>query len=177
MNKNEEQRISRFISLILRHKPEIINVTLEREGWCPVDKILKECKITIDELTCIVNNDNKGRYSFNEDKTKIRANQGHSVEGVNLTFKELTPPSVLYHGTANKYLVSILSTGLEKRTRQYVHLSEDLETASNVGKRHGTLVVLKINAKKMYNDGYKFYLSDNGVWLCDCVPVKYINVL
>lgn len=177
MDKNKELKTSRFLSLVLRHKPELINVTLEKEGWCPIEKVLKGCNINIDELIYIVNNDSKGRYSFNDNMTKIRANQGHSVKDVNLTFKELVPPNVLYHGTANKYLLSILNTGLEKRTRQYVHLSGDLETASNVGKRHGTLIILKINAKRMYEDGYKFYLSDNGVWLCDCVPVKYISVL
>lgn len=130
----------------------------------------------INDLERIVREDSKQRYSFNEDKSKIRANQGHSIP-VNLELKPIKPPSKLYHGTGRKYLDSILKNGLIKKERQYVHLSKDLETASIVGKRHGDLVILEVNAEDMFNKEIKFYLSNNNVWLCDYVPVEYIKEL
>lgn len=127
-------------------------------------------------LEKIVKEDKKGRYSFNDDKTLIRANQGHSVK-VDVELTQATPPDILYHGTGEKYLENILKTGLDKRSRLYVHLSKDIDTAKNVGARHGKPVILKIKTKEMTSDGFKFYLSDNGVWLVDNVPTKYIEVL
>lgn len=176
MNKKEEQKISKFISLILRHKPEIINVTLDKNGWCDTETLLKACKITIEDLTSIVNNDNKQRYSFNADKTKIRANQGHSIN-VDLTLNPIKPPLMLYHGTSTKYLKSIMQEGIKKMNRQYVHLSDNVETARTVGKRHGKPILLQVDSNKMYNDGYDFYLSDNKVWLSNYIPAKYIKQL
>jgi putative RNA 2'-phosphotransferase len=105
---------------------------------------------------------------------KIRANQGHSID-VNLGFKAVIPPNMLYHGTATRFLESIMKTGLSKQQRQHVHLSEALETAINVGKRHGKVVVLEVDARKMFEEGYAFYLSENGVWLTDIVPVGFLK--
>lgn len=176
MNKKEEQKISKFISLILRHKPEVIGVTLDNNGWCNTEELLNGCRITIDELINIVENDSKTRYAFNEDKSKIRANQGHSIN-VDLNLKSIKPPDVLYHGTSTKYINKILLEGIKKITRKHVHLSDNLETAKSVGERHGNPVILSIDSKSMYNDGYKFYLSENKVWLCDYISTKYIKII
>lgn len=127
-------------------------------------------------LEKIVKEDKKGRYSFNEDRTLIRANQGHSIK-VDLEFKECTPPDILYHGTGEKYVESILKNGIDKRSRLYVHLSKDIETAKMVGSRHGKPVILKVKTKEMALDGIKFYLSENGVWLTDNVDTKYIELI
>jgi putative RNA 2'-phosphotransferase len=122
----------------------------------------------------VVQTNNKKRFAFNEDKTLIRASQGHSIE-IKLNLPAVTPPDTLYHGTAEKYLESILQTGLQKQTRQHVHLSATVETAKVVGSRHGKPVILIINAKAMYMAGLEFYLSENKVWLTDSVPVEYIT--
>lgn len=167
-------RISKFISLILRHKPETIGIKLDKHGWADVKELLKGVNISMEELEHIVDTDEKQRYSFNDNKTKIRANQGHSIE-VDLELEPIEPPEYLYHGTATKFIGDIMKNGLQKQSRQYVHLSKDLDTAKKVGVRHGELVLLRINTLDMYRDGYKFYLSKNGVWLTDLVPVKYIT--
>ena len=172
------EKLSKFISLILRHKPEEVGITLDDFGWAKVEDLINGInnsgrKIDIEILEEIVRTDNKQRYSFNEDKTKIRANQGHSIP-VNIEFKELEPPNTLYHGTATKSLEGIKSQGIKSMSRLYVHLSKDYETAVNVGSRHGKCVVLVINAKRMYEDGIKFYLSENGVWLTEYIDPKYI---
>lgn len=122
----------------------------------------------------IVRTDNKQRYSFNEDKTLIRANQGHSVS-VDVELKEKEPPEFLYHGTADRFLKSIMTEGLKPMSRLYVHLSKDIETANKVGKRHGNPAILKVNSGQMNQDGIKFYLSENGVWLTSKVDVKYLE--
>lgn len=174
MDQEQELKTSRFMSLILRHKPEVIDTKLDNEGWCDVDILLKGCSISFNDLETIVRNDNKGRYSFNANKTKIRANQGHSIK-VDLKLKQLDPPKLLYHGTSQKHLNSILTTGLNKGTRHHVHLTDDYETAINVGaRRKGAVIVLVIDSEQMKKDNYKFYLSENNVWLCDYVPSKYI---
>lgn len=170
---------SKFLSFILRHKPESIGLSLDTHGWADIEDLLtkastKEMNITYDELLYIVQNNDKKRFSISEDGKRIRANQGHSIN-VYLELKEEVPPKVLYHGTATKFLDSILSSGINKRTRQYVHLSRDAETAVSVGKRHGNPIVLVINSAQMYKDGFKFYLSENLVWLTDNVPTKYIE--
>lgn len=172
------EKLSKFISLILRHKPDEIGITLDDFGWAKVEDLINGInnssrKIDMETLEEIVRTDNKQRYSFNEDKTKIRANQGHSVP-VNIEFKELEPPNTLYHGTATKSIEGIKQQGIKSMSRLYVHLSKDFETAANVGSRHGKCVVLIINAKRMYEDGLKFYLSENGVWLTEYVDPKYI---
>ena len=172
------EKLSKFISLILRHKPEEIGITLDDFGWAKVEDLINGInnsgrKIDIGILEEIVRTDNKQRYSFNEDKTKIRANQGHSIP-VTIEFKEPEPPNTLYHGTATKFMESIKHQGIKSMSRLYVHLSKDFETAKQVGERHGECVVLVINAKRMSEDGIKFYLSENGVWLTEYVDPKYI---
>lgn len=177
--KNSDTKISKYISLILRHKPEEIGLELDEHGYLNVSDLINGINrswkdFNIDDLERIVREDSKQRYSFNEDKSKIRANQGHSIS-VDLELQPIKPPNKLYHGTGRKYLDSILKNGLIKKERQYVHLSEDIETASIIGKRHGELVVLEIDSESMFNKGIKFYLSKNNVWLCDYVPVEYIK--
>ena len=176
MNKVQK---SKFISLLLRHKPEVINLTLDNNGWANVDELLDKLNksgydMNFNELKEIVVTNDKQRFTFNEDETKIRANQGHSIN-VDLELKEEVPPDVLYHGTATRFLDSILEKGLLKQSRNHVHLSSSKDTALNVGKRYGTPVILIIDAKRMYRDGKKFYLSKNGVWLVDYVAPEYIK--
>lgn len=165
---------SKLISLVLRHKPEAIGIELDEHGWANVYEMLAGLKITMAELEYIVDTDDKQRYSFNEDKTLIRANQGHSLN-VDVELEEKEPPKQLYHGTGTRFIKSILESGLNKQSRQYVHLSESKETAIKVGTRHGEPRVLSIDTTAMLHDGYKFYQSKNGVWLTNNVPVNYIN--
>lgn len=172
-------KLSKFISLILRHKPEEIGISLDSNGWAKVDELIAGInksgrKITLKDLEEIVATDEKGRYSFNKNKTLIRANQGHSVN-VDVELEELTPPGVLYHGTASRFLDSIMNSGIKPMSRLYVHLSKDLPTAIKVGSRHGKCVVLVIDTKKMSKDGVKFYLSSNGVWLTKHIDCSYIK--
>lgn len=175
-----DTRISKFLSLVLRHKPDTIGLTLDVNGWANVKDLLSKMnlindkKITIDDLKRVVAENNKKRFVFNENETKIRANQGHSIN-VNLGLKEIKPPDVLYHGTGQKYLDSIKKTGIQKQNRQYVHLSDNTETAINVGRRHGNCVVITLNTLDMYKNGYKFYKSENDVWLTDMVPSIYFS--
>lgn len=170
---------SKFMSYLLRHKPEDGNIELDVQGYTDVLSLLKALDITPSELDEIVDTDSKGRYSYNEDHTRIRANQGHSVDYVHIDFKEYEGNEPVYHGTSSKYSESILRDGLIPKSRQYVHLSKDVETASNVGLRHTNkgecLVIYKINVELMKADGYKFYESDNGVVLTEKVPFKYMN--
>lgn len=174
-------KLSVFISLVLRHKPDAAHITLDEHGWANVDELLAGIndtgrKIDMEILEELVRTDNKQRYSFNEDKTRIRANQGHSIP-VDVELEEKKPPHFLYHGTADRFLKSIMAEGLKPINRLYVHLSKDEETAVKVGKRHGNPVVLKISAEEMYHDGTKFYLSQNGVWLTKYIEKKYIQMV
>ena len=169
---------SKFISLILRHKPEAIEITLYEHGWAKVDELLAGVNRTrpldMAELEEIVRTDEKQRYSFNEDKTKIRANQGHSVS-VDVELQVVTLPELLYHGTGEKYVSSIEAQGLIPKTRLYVHLSGDYETAHKVGARHGKPCVFEVYAGRMAADGHPFYRSINGVWLTKEVPARYLT--
>lgn len=179
LSEKQKTNISKYIALVLRHKPEEANLTLNKEGYCNTNDLIKAIrnnfgKFSMEDLETIVAEDSKGRYSFNEYKTMIRANQGHSTNQVDITFKEIVPPDVLYHGTASRFLDSIYKEGLKPMSRQYVHLSKDIDTATKVGERHGLVKVLNINAKQMYEDGYKFYLSENNVYLTKEVPQRYI---
>ena len=176
MKKMSNDSMSKFISLILRHHPEAAYIELDEHGWAEVDKLIEGKRINRELLEEIVRTDNKQRYSFNEDKTYIRANQGHSVP-VDVGLKEQEPPVFLYHGTAAGFLASIEREGLKPMGRLYVHLSKDVETAVNVGKRHGKPVVLKIHSGDMYRDGQAFYLSENGVWLTKKVVPEYFERL
>lgn len=169
---------SKYISLILRHKPEVIGISLDEHGWANVSELVaginKTQPFSMEQLEEIVRTDSKKRYSFNEDKTLIRANQGHSIP-VDVELPEKHPPDILYHGTGEKYVSSIDRQGLIPKSRLYVHLSKDSDTAIKVGARHGKPVVYRVDAHKMAEDGYKFYLSVNGVWLTKEVPMKYLS--
>lgn len=172
-------KLSKFISLVLRHNPDAAGIALDEHGWAGTEELLAGInhtgrKIDMAILEEIVRTDNKQRYSFNEDKTLIRANQGHSIS-VDVELKEQEPPEILYHGTADRFLESIMSEGLKPMSRLYVHLSKDIETADKVGKRHGKPVILKVNSGKMRRDGIKFYLSENGVWMTKKVDAKYLE--
>lgn len=168
---------SRFMSLILRHKPEAIGISLDEHGWANVDELIagiaKSHDFNMDILEKIVSTDEKQRYSFNEDKTLIRANQGHSIP-VDVELDQVEPPAELWHGTGEKYVEAIDEQGLIPKSRLYVHLSKDSDTATKVGKRHGKPILYIVKAGEMYKDGYKFYLSKNGVWLTKEVPKKYL---
>lgn len=179
MNEIEKKRISKFLSLILRHQPEMIGLKLDENGWADVEDLRarsagRRVNFTPEELDEVVETNNKKRFAFNEDKTMIRASQGHSID-IDLALETVTPPDFLYHGTAEGNISSILEKGIEKRTRQHVHLSADKETATKVGMRHGKPVILTIRTGKMYEDGLLFYQSANGVWLTDFVDAKYIS--
>lgn len=169
---------SRYMSLILRHKPETIGISLDEHGWANVDELItgiaKTHEFNMDILEEIVRTDNKQRYSFNADKTLIRANQGHSIS-VDVELDEVQPPEELWHGTGEKYVNSIDAQGLIPKSRLYVHLSKDEDTAVKVGQRHGRPVLYIVKSGEMYREGYKFYLSKNGVWLTKEVPVKYLK--
>lgn len=169
---------SKFISLILRHKPETIGITLDEHGWANVDELIagvsKTHPLDMAGLERIIAEDEKQRYSFNDDKTLIRANQGHSIP-VDVELEEVEPPKILYHGTGEKYTSSIDEQGLIPKSRLYVHLSGDEETARKVGQRHGKPVVYKVRSGEMHRDGLLFYRSVNGVWLTKSVPVKYLE--
>jgi putative RNA 2'-phosphotransferase len=171
-------KTSKYISLILRHKPETIGISLDEHGWANVKELIdgvnKTHKLDMKLLEEIVETDDKQRYSFNEDKTKIRANQGHSID-VDVELEEAVPPDMLWHGTGIKYVNSISKEGLISKSRLYVHLSADTKTAIEVGKRHGTSAIYCIDAAAMYLDGYKFYKSKNGVWLTKHVPARYFK--
>lgn len=169
---------SKYISLILRHKPETIGIVLDKNGWANVDELIKGVSkthpLTMESLEEIVKNDSKQRFCFNEDKTLIRANQGHSIS-VDVELEEAIPPKFLYHGTGEKYVESICKLGLIPKSRLYVHLSKDYDTALKVGSRHGKPTVFLIDCEKMVADGYVFYKSVNGVWLIKNVPTNYIS--
>jgi putative RNA 2'-phosphotransferase len=167
-NKNDDVSLGKFISLILRHKPETIGITLDSEGWADVDELINGINaagysIDMETLERIVAENNKKRYTLSPDKKRIRANQGHSID-VQIDMEKREPPALLYHGTATRFLDSIKAEGIKKMSRQYVHLSPDIHTAAAVGKRHGAPAVLVIDAAKMHADGFEFRISANGVW-------------
>ena len=181
INEKENKRISKFLSLVLRHQPEQIGLDLDSNGWVDINSLIQKCNqsnipLTIDILKHVVETNSKKRFAFNEQQNKIRANQGHSIE-VELELKPIEPPIILYHGTAKRFISSILGKGLIKQQRQHVHLSSNIETALNVGQRHGQPFIFEILAQKMFSDNYNFFLSDNGVWLTDNVPTKYLKEL
>ena len=171
---------SKYISLILRHKPETIGITLDEHGWANVSELIagvnKTHPLDTEILERIVAEDEKQRYSFNVDKTLIRANQGHSIP-VDVELEEVAPPDILYHGTGEKYTASIERQGLIPKSRLYVHLSGDIDTARKVGSRHGKPVIYEVKSGKMYRDGITFYRSENGVWLTKFVDAKYLERL
>lgn len=181
MENGAYKKISKFISLILRHNPGAAGIKLDDHGWADVEELIQGVNkagkaLDMDMLKEIVCTNDKKRFSFNENGTKIRANQGHSIP-VDLELKATLPPDILYHGTATRFLGSILNLkeGLRAGSRLYVHLSKDYETAVKVGMRHGVPCVLKVDTGRMVKDGYTFYLSENGVWLVEKVPAEYLE--
>lgn len=172
--------ISKFLSYVLRHQPESIGLSLDKEGWAIINDIIFCAKaegyiLDNNLIFNIVNNSDKKRFAISEDGLRIRAVQGHSTQQVNIIYTEKSPPYILYHGTATRFLTSISEQGLIAKSRQYVHLSTDEVTATKVGQRHGKPVVLKIKALDMYKQGFRFYQAENGVWLTENVPCQYIS--
>lgn len=179
MDEKELVRTSKFLSLVLRHRPELAGLTLGQAGWVRVDDLLAGCArkgmpITRAELEEVVEGNNKKRFAFDESGELIRASQGHSVE-VDLELEAHEPPDVLYHGTAESVGDIIRREGLKKMRRHHVHLSADIDTARNVGTRHGKPLVFRVDAKAMRAAGFVFYRSANGVWLVDEVPPQYLQ--
>jgi len=166
------------MSLVLRHQPEKIGLNLDENGWASVDELISKVKangLPLDRelLEAVVRDNDKQRFTFSEDGDRIRANQGHSLS-VNLNLESRKPPKILYHGTAIRFLDSIKEDGLDKRARQHVHLSDNLDTAAKVGARHGKAVILGVRALEMKEKGHTFFKSKNGVWLTDSVPVEFL---
>jgi len=178
----DKHRLSKFLSLVLRHNPDKLGIVLDKNGWTPVSTLISKLKtngyptINIDVLTELVETNDKKRFAFDTHKNRIRASQGHSIE-VDLNLQELEPPEYLWHGTIWKNWELIKKSGIKKMSRQHVHLSENEKTAEKVGERRGNPVLLIIASGKMFNAGYKFYKSANNVWLTDEVPYEYIEGL
>jgi putative RNA 2'-phosphotransferase len=176
---NQKTRISKFLSFVLRHRPDEIGVELDTQGWVAIDALLAAAgnhgtRITREELDDVVKNNNKQRFAISEDGTRIRASQGHSTD-VELGYAPSSPPDILFHGTATRNLASIRAEGLLKGKRHHVHLSSDSATATQVGSRHGNPVVLIVRAGDMPAAGHEFFLSANGVWLTEHVPATFID--
>ncbi len=172
-------KTSKFLSLVLRHHPASIGLTLDANGWVPIDDLLTAARrssrnISRELLQQVVEENDKQRFEFSDDGLRIRARQGHSIP-IDLELQPCQPPAMLYHGTVQRFLVSIKQQGLIPGSRQHVHLSRDQQTASAVGKRRGTPVILTIQSADMHRDGFSFYLSANHVWLTDQVPARYIE--
>lgn len=169
-----ESERSKYLSYLLRHKPEQANLTLDREGWCSIEQLLANTDFSRGELYDIVDGDQKTRYALSPDALRIRANQGHSTSKVRMTYKVAVPPTVLYHGTTAAD--QILREGLKPMNRHHVHLTADLDTARSVGgRRKGTTTIFEIDAKQMLADGHKFKISENNVWLIEHVAPKYLK--
>ncbi|WNJ17656.1 RNA 2'-phosphotransferase [Pontibacter sp. G13] len=178
MNPHLIKKISKLMSWGLRHKPEELGVELSPEGWTPVQSMLSAIQqrypeVVLGDIHQIVLQNDKKRFVLSDDQSRIRAAQGHSVT-VNLGYEAIQPPDLLFHGTAKRFLESIAEEGLQKRSRHHVHLSKNVQTARQVGSRHGQVVVLEVDAERMQRDGFAFFKSDNGVWLTDSVPSAYI---
>jgi len=179
MNSQQTTRISRFLSLVLRHEPGKIGITLDGEGWTNVDELITAMnrhghELDFGTLEHVVDTNDKKRFAFSADGEMIRASQGHSVE-VDLGYETATPPEILYHGTVGRFLPAIRETGIQKGQRHHVHLSPVLATATAVGKRRGQPVILTVLAGEMNTVGHVFHVSANGVWLTDSVPPQFIR--
>lgn len=181
MNEKRLVKISKYLSKHLRHQPERLGLTLEDGGWVKVKDLLEACArnnfpISLEALIETVEKNDKQRFSFDETGEKIRANQGHSVK-IDLQLKPQTPPAKLFHGTAERNVSMIEEHGLRKMARHHVHLSSDTETARRVGIRYGKPVIFEIDTAQMLNEGFEFYVSENGVWLVETVPPKFLKIL
>lgn len=177
--ESQTNKVSKYLSFILRHKPDYIGLQLDEFGWANIDELIFKSekagtKINLETIEMVVAKSDKQRFSISKDGKSIRANQGHSL-AVKLGFQSLQPPDSLFHGTTVKNLERINSEGIRRMQRHHVHLTESSETAINVGKRYGKPVLLTIDSKSMFKDGFEFFKSENNVWLVDSVPVHYIS--
>lgn len=176
----QEAEASKFLSYVLRHEPQAIGLTLDREGWADIAALIAGARLSGRELDAaliraVVDGSDKKRFAISADGLRIRAVQGHSTDSVAIAFADKVPPALLYHGTATRFLESIMRTGLKPGERQYVHLSGDIETAVAVGQRYGAPVVLKIDARQMHQEGFRFFQAENGVWLTNQVPPPFMT--
>ncbi len=173
---HSDTKISKFLSLVLRHKPEAIGLDLDEKGWGALQELIEKApmRLTRDDIFRVVRESDKQRFAISEDGLMIRANQGHSIE-IDLGLEPVVPPDVLFHGTATRFLDAIRDNGLIRQNRQYVHLSPDRKTATKVGQRHGEPVILTVQAAVMHQAGHLFFVSDNGVWLTEKVPAAFIE--
>ena len=174
----DSQQLSKFLSFVLRHKPDSISISLDSQGWVLIDELIAKSdasgtRFTREDLLHVVETSDKKRFSLSSDARMIRAAQGHSV-AVDLGITPKEPPEILYHGTATRFVASIRAEGLKPGSRQQVHLSADEATAQRVGQRHGKPAVFKIEALNMHRQGFKFFLAENGVWLIDHVPPNFL---
>ncbi|MBV6814701.1 RNA 2'-phosphotransferase [Xanthomonas campestris pv. passiflorae] len=173
---------SKFLSYVLRHAPQSIGLTLDREGWADIDALITAATaagtaLDAGLIRAVVSSSDKQRFALSADGRQIRAVQGHSTAAVALTHVARTPPSLLYHGTATRFLKAILAQGLQLGQRHHVHLSADPKTATTVGARHGVPTMLCVHSLQMHEDGWVFYQADNGVWLTPQVPPTYLHVV
>ena len=174
------KKMSTFLSLVLRHKPETVGLTLDEGGWLEVEALLTALNnqgkpLSLQELKRLVETNDKKRFEFSPDGARIRASQGHAVT-VDLSLESIPPPEILYHGTVEKFLGSILKKGLQPRGRHHVHLSANRKTARSVGSRRGDPIILRVQAQEMAEAGFDFFRSVNGVWLTEHVPPNYLAV-
>lgn len=173
-----DTQLSKFLSFVLRHQPDAIGLSLDQQGWASVEDLIARAntagtQFSREELLRVVETSDKKRFSLSDDGQRIRAAQGHSVS-VELGLSPQAPPGVLYHGTATRFVASILAGGLTPQTRQHVHLSMDEATARRVGQRHGEPAIFRVEAGLMHAKGFKFFIADNGVWLTDHVPAEFL---
>jgi len=180
MNDKQLNETSKFLSFILRHEPQTIGLQLDAEGWADINSLIvgaaKEGRVLdLTIIQTVVNNSDKKRFTLSVDGLRIRAAQGHSAPNVNLPHIEKEPPKLLYHGTATRFLESILQQGLIAGSRHHVHLSQEILTAIAVGQRYGKPVVLKIESQQMYQQGFKFFQAENSIWLTNAVPANFIS--
>jgi putative RNA 2'-phosphotransferase len=179
ISDRENKRISKFLSLVLRHQPELIGIELDEQGWTDVNTLIEKMNsrgfvLDKDILQQVIETNSKKRFALNETGERIRASQGHSVE-IELGYVAQKPPDILYHGTGEKSVEDIQQQGLHKRQRHHVHLSADRQTALQVGSRYGKPVIFEVLSGLMFADGFPFFLAENGVWLTGHVPVNYLR--
>lgn len=177
---HQHAETSKFLSYVLRHEPHAIGLTLDSEGWADITALISGARQSgrvLDEalIRAVIECSDKKRFSISEDGLRIRAVQGHSTNSVSISYTDKVPPEILYHGTATRFLESIMQEGLKPGKRQYVHLSADIETAKSVGQRYGSPIVLKIEALRMHQQGFKFFQAENGVWLVTGVPTLFMQ--
>ncbi len=181
MSNNPLNDLSKFLSYVLRHEPQAIGLTLDSEGWADLDPLIRGAAtqgrtLNRDQIHAVVDTSDKKRFALSSDGQRIRAVQGHSTTSVNLQLEAQEPPTVLYHGTATRFLDSIREQGLIAGARHHVHLAEDTTTATDVGQRYGKPVVLRIETQAMRQQGFTFFRAENGVWLVERVPAQFLGL-